>query len=434
MSKITPYDEYLNEAASAKDLKRIEDIIKKANGDSEKEKSLSVRMTNTIKNKEKGKNRYLAAVQLLGKDHPVTNIFAKKARELGFNVTVKSDITPDIKTVTKFVYEETVATDVWSRYLEIVAKLRGRNWGDSFRRKLEKQFNDSEKLHLAIKRRVYDKNGGGSYGSYDRRRYPKIRDATIPGREYFFRSLLKMFDMGDAKTNKSNPAHILFTEQRVADEKEKRFNELREKAKEAWEANKSKKTLFEPGQTYIRYGSQRDGGGGRRRRGPNGVIKFTDPWALFFWNENMIGQMSDGYWENSRKYEGEWRFWSTLVPTFDPKVDLRVDDKDKYRFQDMMNPLLVRQYAVQSDGEYQTVGKIINIPDSKLLPLVEYGKSYSMQEIGSIEAAEKIANNYSIDLELFLAFLFAPVASKGEVNKVVSNAHKNMRLAMTMHF
>ena len=77
----------LNE--SAKDDSRIRDIIKKANNDKSKEETLAKTMAKLITTADKAKNRYEAALKILGKDHNVTKIFANRAKELNPDMDIE---------------------------------------------------------------------------------------------------------------------------------------------------------------------------------------------------------------------------------------------------------------------------------------------------------------------------------------------------------
>ena len=83
----------LNE--NAKDDSRIQDIIKKANNDKSKEETLAKTMAKLITTADKAKNRYEAALKILGKDHNVTKIFANRAKELNPDMDIEvEDIQP----------------------------------------------------------------------------------------------------------------------------------------------------------------------------------------------------------------------------------------------------------------------------------------------------------------------------------------------------
>lgn len=75
---------YLNESylPDIKDLKRIKDMISKANGDTSKEISLATKMCNSIKDVDKMGRRYQAAVQIAGIGHPITNVFAQGVQRM----------------------------------------------------------------------------------------------------------------------------------------------------------------------------------------------------------------------------------------------------------------------------------------------------------------------------------------------------------------
>jgi hypothetical protein len=84
------YENYLmnvvNEMATPKDIKRISDIISKSGGNEGKAVQLATQMANIIKDKNKALQRYEAALEIVGKDHPVTQVFANLASSMGHNV------------------------------------------------------------------------------------------------------------------------------------------------------------------------------------------------------------------------------------------------------------------------------------------------------------------------------------------------------------
>lgn len=86
--------EFVNEMATNKDIKRIEDIIIKSKGSEQKQIQLATTMTNLIKDKQKSLQRYEAALEVLGLEHPVTQIFADKAKSLGNDVKLAKSIKP----------------------------------------------------------------------------------------------------------------------------------------------------------------------------------------------------------------------------------------------------------------------------------------------------------------------------------------------------
>jgi hypothetical protein len=84
------YESYLmdvvNEMATPKDIKRISDIISKSGGNEGKAIQMATQMANTIKDKNKALQRYEAALEIVGKDHPVTQVFANLASSMGHDI------------------------------------------------------------------------------------------------------------------------------------------------------------------------------------------------------------------------------------------------------------------------------------------------------------------------------------------------------------
>jgi hypothetical protein len=92
MHNIPSFDDFVLEglvleAASSKDIQRIQDIITKSNGDEGKMLNLTNTMCKLITDKNKAFDRALAADQILGADHPVTKAFSERAAALGMDVT-----------------------------------------------------------------------------------------------------------------------------------------------------------------------------------------------------------------------------------------------------------------------------------------------------------------------------------------------------------
>lgn len=81
--------DYINEAfieEDAKDDMRINDIVKKSKGNSEKEVMFARNMAKAITDKAKSLRRYQASKEILGDSHDVTAIFARRAKELGNDI------------------------------------------------------------------------------------------------------------------------------------------------------------------------------------------------------------------------------------------------------------------------------------------------------------------------------------------------------------
>jgi hypothetical protein len=420
MKNIPEFDDFYVLNEDAKDETRISDIIKKSNGHKDKEIQLASVMAKAITNKDKAIRRYEACVKLLDKNDPVTIIFGERANELGARITLPT-ASPTISASREYVYDDEEAAKIYNYWLEtVVSKLRGFNWGDTFTSKMQKSFSPSDIVSIVI----YYNQKYGKYGlsvndpAY--RMYPKLNSAIDSLlRIITYRNYLKRLDMGDAKQNVNNPAHFLFIDELSKDKEAADMQILKDACKEAYAAYKAPQYLFEPNEELITYPSQRSG---------RSVIKFNDPWAMWFWNHNMIGQMSDGYWENSRKYKDDWRGWAMLKPVFDPNYKYSKTDN----FSDIQNPKLVQQYAIRSDGEYKAIGKIAVMKNEELLVFVQYGSDDKLDytQVKTLENAEKIAQEKGISLEVYLAFIWEPGLNKSQVNKLVSEAHTNMRDAM----
>jgi hypothetical protein len=91
MYNIPSFDDFVLEglvleAASSKDIQRIQDIVTKSNGDENKMLTLANTMCKLITDKNKALDRGLAADQILGSDHPVTKVFLDRASALGMDV------------------------------------------------------------------------------------------------------------------------------------------------------------------------------------------------------------------------------------------------------------------------------------------------------------------------------------------------------------
>lgn len=422
MKNLPTIDEFYAINEDAKDEMRINDIVKKSSGNQDKQIQLANTMAKSISDKGKAIRRYEAAVKLLSSSDPIAVAFATRANELGAHIPIQNSAsTTDTTTKDEYQYDEKEALKIQSTFeYGIVSKLRGFNWGTPFITKLDKQFTPSQLISLAILYRQENPNGY----IVSPRNMPKLSSAVDSLNRYIkWNKLVTKFDMGDAKTNPGNPAHFLFKDEIAQDKAAADLQILKDACKEAYENYKAPTYLFEPGEKYTNYMSQ---------NGRSGEIVFNDPWAMYFWNHNMIGQMSDGYWENSRKYADAWRFWSSLTPVFNPTKKYH----EKNDYSDIQNPKVVQQYAVQSDAEYIAIGKIAVMKDSELLVFVKYGdlSPLDYRTVKSIENATKIAQDKGISIETYLAFLWEPGLNKSQVNKLVSDAHSNMRDAMVSFY
>lgn len=87
--RIPSLDEFiLNEEPQFKDVMRLDDILGKAKGDQNKQIQLATNMAKAITNPDKAMRRFEAAQEQLGDNHPVTKIFARRAKELGNPITI----------------------------------------------------------------------------------------------------------------------------------------------------------------------------------------------------------------------------------------------------------------------------------------------------------------------------------------------------------
>lgn len=95
MFNIPTFDDFVLEglvleAASSKDIQRVQDIVTKSNGDESKMVNLANTMCKLITDKNKAYDRGLAADQILGPNHPVTKVFMDRAQALGVDVASKA--------------------------------------------------------------------------------------------------------------------------------------------------------------------------------------------------------------------------------------------------------------------------------------------------------------------------------------------------------
>ena len=73
----------------AKDLTRLEDIRRKADGDMSKAESLANHMAALIKDREKAYRRFEAAQHVFGNSHPVTQVFLRRWHVLNGKVLME---------------------------------------------------------------------------------------------------------------------------------------------------------------------------------------------------------------------------------------------------------------------------------------------------------------------------------------------------------
>lgn len=100
-NRVTPLNEYVAEEKyftdvlfeySSKDKMRINDIIRKSNGNTGRAKLYAKTMCKLIRNPDKARDRYDAAKEILGNDHPVTIIFRKRVVDLSGEDSLKTPV------------------------------------------------------------------------------------------------------------------------------------------------------------------------------------------------------------------------------------------------------------------------------------------------------------------------------------------------------
>ena len=122
--------------------------------------------------------------------------------------------------------------------------------------------------------------------------------------------------------------------------------------------------------------------------------------------------------------------WITLLPVYNPSKKYRTFDAGSI---DIQNPKLVQKYAIQSTDEEISLGKIAVLKHIDLLPFIKYGNSSSeltIENVKTLENAEKIAQRVGVDLDVYLAFLWEPGLTSTQVKRLVSDAHTGILGAM----
>jgi hypothetical protein len=61
-----------------------------------------------------------------------------------------------------------------------------------------------------------------------------------------------------------------------------------------------------------------------------GTIRLSTLSAASLFEHELVGQFSDGMWENSRPYD-HWKFWHHLIVKFEPGVEPRIDSAYKHQ-------------------------------------------------------------------------------------------------------
>lgn len=63
-----------------------------------------------------------------------------------------------------------------------------------------------------------------------------------------------------------------------------------------------------------------------------GTITFSTPSAFALWKHEILGQLSDGMWENSRPWE-HWKLWHALEPVYVPngRNEVVLNESERWR-------------------------------------------------------------------------------------------------------
>ncbi len=291
-------NQYINEAISDKDYKRVLDIYNKSNGDNHKAYKLARTMADKIKDVKKAESRYEASLQIFGEwdVSSVTRVFRNRAIELGAQI-----------------------------------------------------------------------------------------DTTIKTK--------KQTEAGD------------------------KLDELTTAAKEAFSKFKIPSSLFNEGEIYTDYSSYNS---------KDVSIRFNNPWALYFWNHGMLGQISDGYWENSKTFKDSWKYYFQLTPIYDSKAKYYEWERGQHP-----NPLYVTKYALQSNDEIVKFGKVYQLRSKELLHLIhDYtvkADDLLINKVKTVEKAQVIAQRLKLDYNTYLALLGCPELPEKDVKKIVRTAFKDMQ-------
>lgn len=211
----------------AKDEMRVNDIITKSNGNAAKEENLAFNMAKAITDKSKAMRRYEAADKLLGKTHIVTVVFARRAAELGNNVAVPVAASASNTTVAEipagkaYVYSSTNGRELFENNLiPIIAKLRGNDWGSAFSNKVSKMTAEDQlsiATFISSSNDLWERYG---YSYHGRTPLPKLSYAISAFTRNVMRNkafITKELDLGNAKSDKSNPVHWLYEQERKED-------------------------------------------------------------------------------------------------------------------------------------------------------------------------------------------------------------------------
>ncbi len=164
-------------------------------------------------------------------------------------------------------------------------------------------------------------------------------------------------------------------------------------------------------------------------------IVFDNPWSMILWEQDIKGQISDGMWENSSKYNTWWQTYNSLESVFksNPKYTNDYPGPDVTK---------ILKYVTPLQFKFQEVvwGKIYNLNNKKLLNLItgtnkSYGHKYQVYDLilndDYEEAkAQEICDVFGIDLNDFMVFLACPVMDVKQIEKFCKKGLQDAKKAM----
>lgn len=90
--------------------------------------------------------------------------------------------------------------------------------------------------------------------------------------------------------------------------------------------------------------------------------------AAALWTFELKGQLSDGYWENSRPHD-HWRFWSKLTPVVSEELGYRSNEtpeRDNYNF------LALKKYIQDRMLKIGRMAQVAPLTEAEAIRAAEY--------------------------------------------------------------
>ena len=145
-------------------------------------------------------------------------------------------------------------------------------------------------------------------------------------------------------------------------------------------------------------------------------IHFKTKEAEALWDYEILGQLSDGLWENSRPY-GHWKFWAECKPVVDGKVGWESDkfpQKINYDLRKLLTIRIVTERmvaiinAAKNNKDPRFADELIN--ESLLEALKNPDSDYWVRQ------ANAIKKEYNEDLDEARQYVLKPY-SKNDLRK-----------------